>query len=100
MGAPGFDTSRSLTLNNISTASPPAYLWRIVTILTMPPVRTMSTAKPVKTERTHEENQERSVVTVRTSDFLTADTEQSIHCRFEAKRPQSGSSYRVCPESL
>jgi hypothetical protein len=28
----------------------------------MPPIRSMPAAKPVKTERSHEENQERSVM--------------------------------------
>jgi hypothetical protein len=46
----------------------------------MPPQRTIPPAKAMKTERTHEENQERSV-TMAYPNAIPSNTLQGIHCR-------------------
>ena len=45
----------------ISAFATPIVVDIVYRLITMPPVRTLAAAKPIKTERTHEENQERFV---------------------------------------
>lgn len=52
---------------------------------TMPPLRTIPAAKPVKTERTHEENQERFVHSCPPVTVLNLTSKQSIHRCFQTK---------------
>jgi hypothetical protein len=61
----------------------------------MPPIRSSPAAKPVKTERSHEENQERYVATLLTHGHVGANSRQIIHRRLSPQRPRPRSSCRT-----
>ncbi|KAK0650784.1 hypothetical protein DIS24_g6480 [Lasiodiplodia hormozganensis] len=67
----------------------------------MPPVRTMSTAKPVKTERTHEENQERAYIAAsRRSDRSLEARIESARRASEIHKKRTGRALRVTEQDV
>ncbi|GAB7361338.1 hypothetical protein MBLNU230_g1394t1 [Neophaeotheca triangularis] len=67
----------------------------------MPPVRTMPAAKPVKTERTHEENQERAYIAAsRRSDRSLEARVESARRASEIHKRRTGRSLRVREEDV
>ncbi|OJD38011.1 uncharacterized protein BKCO1_5000161 [Diplodia corticola] len=67
----------------------------------MPPVRTVSTAKPVKTERTHEENQERAYIAAsRRSDRSLEARIESARRASEIHKKRTGRALRVTEQDV
>ncbi|KKY20201.1 hypothetical protein UCDDS831_g05002 [Diplodia seriata] len=67
----------------------------------MPPVRTISTAKPVKTERTHEENQERAYIAAsRRSDRSLEARIESARRASEIHKKRTGRALRVTEQDV
>ncbi|KAL1628491.1 hypothetical protein SLS56_005942 [Neofusicoccum ribis] len=67
----------------------------------MPPVRTLSTAKPVKTERTHEENQERAYIAAsRRSDRSLEARIESARRASEIHKKRTGRALRVTEQDV
>ncbi|KAM3422274.1 hypothetical protein BST61_g2635 [Cercospora zeina] len=68
---------------------------------TMPPIRTMPIAKPVRTERTHEENQERAYIAAsRRSDRSLEARVESARRASEIHKKRTGRSLRVREEDV
>ncbi|KAK8198925.1 hypothetical protein IWX49DRAFT_414056 [Phyllosticta citricarpa] len=67
----------------------------------MPPVRTLATAKPVKTERTHEENQERAYIAAsRRSDRSLEARIESARRASEIHKKRTGRALRVTEQDV
>ncbi|CAK4022582.1 Hypothetical predicted protein [Lecanosticta acicola] len=67
----------------------------------MPPIRTMPTVKPVRTERTHEENQERAYIAAsRRSDRSLEARVESARRASEIHKKRTGRSLRVREEDV
>nr|POE90386.1 hypothetical protein CFP56_71111 [Quercus suber] len=67
----------------------------------MPPLRTMPPAKPVKTERTHEENQERAYIAAsRRSDRSLEARVESARRASEIHKKRTGRSLRVTEQDV
>lgn len=67
----------------------------------MPPVRTFPTVKPVKTERTHEENQERAYIAAsRRSDRSLEARVESARRASEIHKRRTGRSLRVTEQDV
>ncbi|GAB7356160.1 hypothetical protein MBLNU459_g6752t1 [Dothideomycetes sp. NU459] len=67
----------------------------------MPPMRTMPAAKPVKTERTHEENQERAYIAAsRRSDRSLEARVESARRASEIHKRRTGRSLRVTEQDV
>ncbi|KAF2207412.1 hypothetical protein CERZMDRAFT_51369 [Cercospora zeae-maydis SCOH1-5] len=67
----------------------------------MPPIRTMPIAKPVRTERTHEENQERAYIAAsRRSDRSLEARVESARRASEIHKKRTGRSLRVREEDV
>lgn len=67
----------------------------------MPPVRTMSAIKPMKTERTHEENQERAYIAAsRRSDRSLEARVESARRASEIHKRRTGRSLRVTEQDV
>ncbi|KAK5135036.1 hypothetical protein LTR08_005696 [Meristemomyces frigidus] len=67
----------------------------------MPPIRTMSSVKPVKTERTHEENQERAYIAAsRRSDRSLEARVESARRASEIHKRRTGRSLRVTEQDV
>ncbi|KAF2229136.1 hypothetical protein EV356DRAFT_22246 [Viridothelium virens] len=67
----------------------------------MPPVRTLAAAKPIKTERTHEENQERAYIAAsRRSDRSLEARVESARRASEIHKRRTGRSLRVTEQDV
>jgi len=67
----------------------------------MPPFRSMSAIKPVKTERTHEENQERAYIAAsRRSDRSLEARVESARRASEIHKKRTGRAFRVTEEDV
>ncbi|KAK5144556.1 hypothetical protein LTR04_001531 [Oleoguttula sp. CCFEE 6159] len=67
----------------------------------MPPIRTIAAAKPVKTERTHEENQERAYIAAsRRSDRSLEARVESARRASEIHKRRTGRSLRVTEQDV
>ena len=67
----------------------------------MPPMRTMCSVKPMKTERTHEENQERAYIAAsRRSDRSLEARVESARRASEIHKRRTGRSLRVTEQDV
>ncbi|KXT08583.1 hypothetical protein AC579_2600 [Pseudocercospora musae] len=70
-------------------------------VAAMPPIRTVPTVKPVRTERTHEENQERAYIAAsRRSDRSLEARVESARRASEIHKKRTGRSLRVREEDV